>query len=477
MNFSQLLLILRAHLKISLITLIITVSTTTAVSLVWPPSYKATTSLVLNYKGVDPVTGMTLPAQLMPGYMATQVDIISSTSVALAVVDELHITDNPVVKEQFLDDTEGKQSKGDIRNWMADRLARTLMVEPSKESSVLSISYKASDPELAAKVANSFAQQYQKLSIQLKVDPLKKAALYFTEQIKLLRSNVEKAQQKLSQYQQDHSLFSVESRIDVETSRLNELSSQLVQAQAATMEANSRQAMVRGKNPVESPDVGGNPLIQNLRIGLGTAESKFSEVSQRLDKNHPQYLAAKAEVEKLRATLNEQIAATSNSVSNNARILTQRENEIRNALAAQKTKVLELNRARDEMSVLVKEVESAQRAYDTATQRYTQANLEGQSNQSDSSVLTPAVPPLEPSSPKIALNIALSVFIGGMLGLGFGLLAEMIDRRVRSANDLVAALEVPVMGQMSWGAPKKQRFKWLKKLFSRRRAKKERMQK
>ncbi len=99
MNFSQLLLILRAHLKISLITLIITVSATVAVSLTLPKTYKATTSLVLNYKGVDPVTGMTLPAQLMPGYMATQVDIINSSSVALAVVDELRWAEGPAIRE------------------------------------------------------------------------------------------------------------------------------------------------------------------------------------------------------------------------------------------------------------------------------------------------------------------------------------------------------------------------------------------
>lgn len=468
MNFSQLFLILRAHLKISLLTLIVTVAATSVVSYLMPKTYKASTSLVLNYKGVDPVTGMTLPAQLMPGYMATQVDIISSSSVAQAVVDELRWAEEPSVRQQFLEATEGK---GNIREWLAEGLARGLYVEPSKESSVLTIGFKSNSPEKAAQVANAFAHEYQKLSIQLKVEPLKKAATYFTSQIKVLRDNFENAQKKLSAYQQEHGIFSVENRLDVETSRLNELSSQLVQAQSAAMEANSRQAMARAANPVESPDVGGNPMIQNLRIGLGNAESKFSEVSQRLDKNHPLYQASKAEVDKLRATLNEQIAATSNSVSNNARIMQQREAEIRAALAAQKVKVLELNRTRDQMNLLVKEVESAQRAYETTAQRFTQANLEGQSNQSDIAVLTPAIAPLEAASPRIVLNIALSVFIGSMLGLGFGLLAEMIDRRVRSASDLVAALDVPVMGQMSWGAPNKRRFMWLRKLFSRRSAK------
>jgi uncharacterized protein involved in exopolysaccharide biosynthesis len=89
MNFTQLLLILKARSKIILIAFGLTVLTTLIVSLLLPKSYTATTSLVLNYKGMDPVTGLALPAQLMPGYMATQVDIITSRNVAIKVVDQL----------------------------------------------------------------------------------------------------------------------------------------------------------------------------------------------------------------------------------------------------------------------------------------------------------------------------------------------------------------------------------------------------
>ncbi|MES1987318.1 MAG: Wzz/FepE/Etk N-terminal domain-containing protein [Pseudomonadota bacterium] len=85
MNLLQFLLILKARYKVILITFLITVTTATAVTLFLPKSYTATTSLLLNYKGMDPVTGMVLPAQLMPGYMATQNDIIQSRNIALKV--------------------------------------------------------------------------------------------------------------------------------------------------------------------------------------------------------------------------------------------------------------------------------------------------------------------------------------------------------------------------------------------------------
>ncbi len=465
MKFSQFLLILKARRLILIATVLFTVSVTLGVSLLLPKTYKATSSLLLNYKGVDPVTGLTMPGQLLPGYMATQVDIITSKNVALRVVDRLHLADSPTVVAQFQEATGGK---GNVRDWLAELLQGKLEIVPSRESSVVDVSFKGADPEFVAAVANAFADEYQKVSIQLKVEPMQKAAAYFSEQTKLLRDNVELAQSRLSKYQQEHGIVSLDNRLDVESNRLNDLSAQLVAAQGQAMEAQSRQHMAAGGSSTESPDVAQNPLIQNLKINLGSAESKLAELSQRLERNHPLYLSTKAEVEKLRADLATQMKITSSSVSNNAQILQQREAAVRMALKTQKDKVLELNRTRDEMNVLNKDVESAQRAFDAASQRFSQTKIEGQSEQSDISVLNPAVAPIKPSSPKVMLNTIVSAFLGLLLGLGFSLLAETLSRRVRSELDLAEELQAPVLGEISWQGQPGKRMPFLKSPLTRR---------
>jgi capsular polysaccharide biosynthesis protein len=103
-------------------------------------------------------------------------------------------------------------------------------------------------------------------------------------------------------------------------------------------------------------------------------------------------------------------------------------------------------------------MENAQRAMDAVNQRFTQTSLEGQANQTEVAVLNPAVAPLEASSPKIMLNVLLSVFLGGMLGVGFGLLAEMIDRRVRSCEDIIEAFDIPVFAVIRNKPAKPRRF-------------------
>lgn len=447
MNFTQFLLILQARKKIVLGTLIATVAVTILVSLLLPPTYKGSSSVVLNTKGVDPVTGMTLPGQLMPSYVATQIDLISSKNVALRVVDQLKLAANPAVQEQFREDTGGK---GTVRDWLANLLLKKLDVVPSRESSVIEISFKGSDPAFVAAVANAFADEYQKLSIQLKADPLKKATSYFNDQIRVLRDQLEAAQSRLSKYQQDNGIVSLDNRVDVESNRLNELSAQLVVAQAAQMEASARRGVASGKAG-ESPDVAANPVVQNLRTSLSMAETKLAEAGQRLGRNHPQYQSAKAEVDQLRASLNAAVSSTSNSVGNTAHILGSRETQLRGALAEQKSKVLEINRSRDELNVLQRDVEAAQRAMDAASLRLSQTRMEGQSEQTDIAVLNPAVAPVDPSSPRLLLNTALGLFLGTVLGVGFGMLAEMLDRRVRSRADLADLVQIPVLGEINWG--------------------------
>lgn len=465
MNAHQFLLILIARRKLILATLAVTVLLTLGFSLVQQKTYKATASVLLNYKGVDPLTGLTMPGQLLPGYMATQIDIISSKNVALRVVDALKLATSPAVLAQFNASTDGR---GNVRDWLADLLLKKLEIVPARESSVVEISFKGVDPQFVSAVANAFADEYQRVTVLLKTEPMKKASTYFNEQTKLLRDNVETAQARLSKYQQEKGIVSLDfNRVDVELARLNDLSQQLVAAQGQAIEANSRERMAHG-SAVDSPDVANNALIQNMRVGLAGAEAKFSEVAQRLARNHPQYLSAKAEVDKMRADLNAALGSVSRSVGNNAAVLRQREGELRSALAAQKVKVLELNRARDELGVLLKDMDSAQRAFDAASQRLSQTRIEASSEQSDISVLNPAVPPIEPSGPRVLLNTMVSVLLGAILGVGISLLIEMLNRPIRSSGDMKELLGVPVLGTVAWRHPR-QRAPGLRALMGPRR--------
>lgn len=459
MNLQQFLRILRARWLLILVTLAVTVGTTILVSLLLPKRYTATATVVVDIKGIDQISGMLLPMLPMSGYLATQVDIIQSHNVARKAVDLLKLADNPAAKELFVREAEGK---GNIRDWLADLLLRYVKVEPSRESSVVNISYAANDPRFAAAVTNAIVHSYINTNLEMKIVPARQTNTFFNEQIASLKTGLEKAQSDLSEYQREHGIIATDERLDVENNRLNDLSSQLVAAQTQTYDALARQRQVqdfinRGQVPNTLPDVLSNPVIQGLKANATQLESKLNDLSSKVGKNHPAYQSAMAELEGVRAKLVEEMKTISGTLGSAAILAQKREEQLRASLAAQREKVLEMKKVRDDLTILTREVENAQRAYDAAQGRMTQSKLESQSTQTNVMVVNEAIEPTEPSSPKIAINTILSIVLGMMLAVGLALLREMSDRVVRSEVDMTETLGIPVLGVIG-GAQRRLRF-------------------
>lgn len=434
MNLLQFVRILRSRYKILLFVFLTTVLTTLVVSLLLPKSYKASTTVLLINKGVDPVTGHTLPMQLMHGFMATQLDVINSTRMALMVVDRLKLDQNPSIRQRF----ENSGEKTNIKHWLAAMLTKDLYVEPSRESNVITIGYRGTDPAFVAAIANTFAAAYQEISVRLTVEPSQQASIYLSDQLNILRDKLELAQSKVSRFQQEEGIVDVDNRLDIETRRLNELASKLVMAENEIMgSAGNGDNRTAGELSVVN-----NALINGIKSNLVQAEARLADTEQRLGLKHPEYEGARAQVAKLRAELVKHTRITSQGAI-------MRESEVREALEAQKTRVLALQQARDELKLLMREAEAAQHAYESALLHLNRISLEGRSNLSSVSILDPAAVPTSHDSPNIILNLIVAIFLGSLLGGFFSFLVETIDRRVRSEEDMRDIVPVPVLGSIN----------------------------
>ena len=422
---------------------VLIMSTTLVVSLMLPKEYSATASIVADPKP-DPVSGFVNPGMGTPAFMATQVDVIRSDRVSQRVVRNLKLSEDPKVRQQWLEATRGE---GTIEGWLNGNIRRAMDVKPSLESNVIMISTTASNPKFAATLANAFVQAYLDISLELRVDPARQSTSFFDLRSKDARDALEKAQARLSAYQKEKGIVVSEDRFDVENQRLNELSTQLLMAQALSSESGSRQAQAqssadRVREVLESPVVGG------IKGDLSRAEARLQELNARLGDNHPQVVEAKATISSLRSRLDAETRRVTGSVSVTATINRQREAELRASLDAQRAKVQRLRALRDEGGILLRDVESAQRAYDAVLTRLTQTSLESQTTQSNIYMLAEAYPPGAPSSPKIALNTALSLVLGILLAVGAALGLESLDRRVRGIDDVSTAIGLPLLGVM-----------------------------
>lgn len=448
MTLPQLILILRARIRVVLVALLATVLSAFLLNSILPRQYTASTAVVIDVKSPDPIAGLVLPGLISPAYMATQVDIISSDRVAQRVVGLLRMDDDPEIQQRWQEATQGK---GNIVAWQAARLQKKLSVKPSRESNVINISFVGTDPTVTADVTNAFAQAYIDVNLELKVEPARQNATWFESQTRQARDKLEAAQQAFSSQQQKSGVIAVEERLDYETAKLSELSTQLTAAQGLTSDSHSKRVSAGDAGTLT--DVMQSPLVNSLKTEIAKLESKLDESNVNLGKNHPQTQRAESELASLRGKLDSETRKIVRSIDTSYQVSKQKEKELREAIETQKSRVLSLNRQRDEISVLKRDVESAQRAFEGVSQRSAQTRLESLSVQTNAVVLNPATEPATPSSPKTTLNILASIVAGLILGVGLALLLELRNRRVRSPEDLANAIGLPVLASIAGISP------------------------
>lgn len=441
MNPHQFFLILRARYKLILLVLFTTVLATTVVSFLLPREYVATSAVVVDVKSPDPIVGVYLPAVAMPGYMATQVDVLNSVRVAQKVVKMTRLEEDAQAKADWMAAT-GGQGKLDV--WLASRLQRGLDVRPSRESNVINITFRARDAAASANFANAFAQAYIDTNIELRVEPARQYARWFEAQGKLLRDNLEQAQRRLSAYQQSKGIIVSDERLDTESARLNDLSTQLTVVQGQIAEAQSKQRSGGASGTL--PEVTQNSLITSLKIDITRLEGKLQDASGNLGRNHPQYLRMESELAELKKRLALETQSITSGFSASGTVGRGKEAALNAAIDRQKKRVMDMRRDRGEVDVLQRDVESARRALEAVTQRYSQASLESQTTQANVVMLSAAAEPIRHATPRRTINILASMLLGTLLGIGAALLLEFLDRRVRAADDLAQLPGVPLLG-------------------------------
>jgi protein tyrosine kinase modulator len=452
-NFYLLMSALRARAGVFALVLLVTILVTAVVSVLLPKKYVATASLLADARDEQSLSApTTLASQL--GYLQTQSDILTSQKVARKVVQDLKLVEDKQARSDWESETGGK---GSFEDWLADNLLKYLKVDTGG-GRIIQVMYTANDPAFAATVANGFAKAYMDTVLELRVQPTREAALWFDDQLKTLRNNLEQAQARLSKYQSDKNIVATDERLDTDNTRLAEISAELSRVQAqnldvTTREKQAREFLAEGVAADKIPDIIANPFIQGMKTELMRGESRLQELSTRYGPNYPAVQTQVAENEGLRQRLQAEMNKIVDGLQNQVRQLSRREADLRDALNTQRTRLLQLRSGRNELGIYMRDVETAQHAYDAALQRSTVSKIESRASQTNIALLNAAAEPREPSKPKIGLNILLSAIVGIMLGIAVVFLLETVDRRVRSYDDLYVGASVPVLAVLHAQAP------------------------
>ena len=454
MDLKQYILALGARRKAFFVALIATIVTAIAVALIVPKKYVATASLMMDARDEQTMSPGRLSPRERATFLQTQVDLLMSNRISTQVARDLKLAQRPGVREAWEQDTGGL---GSIDEWIAEGLRLKLDIDTSVSSLVL-VGFSSDDPKFAAEVANGFAKAYLDTVLQLRTEPTREAAKWFDEQLKTLRTQVVQAQSRLNSYQKQKGILAEDARLDVESTRLAELSTQLMVARNATYDALSRykqatEVVESGVSPEAIPDVLSNAHLNALKVDLSRVEGRLEQENAVLGPNHPQYLRTTAEVQALREKLKSETRKLVAGLGNAVQQSRKREADLQTAIEAQNQRLLNVKDYRIDMAAMTRDIEAAQRSYDAVLTRYMSNKIDATANTTNVMLLSPASEPIKPVHPKVGLIAGLSVVLGLLLAAGIVYVLEMLDRRVRSRYDLESRLAVPSLGRLSKWQP------------------------
>jgi chain length determinant protein EpsF len=441
MNLMQMLRILRLRWWLILLLFVLSLAAGYAFMLLAPKRFASTVSIIVDTK-TDPLLAALAP-NLGGAYLLTQAQIIKSDRIASRVVKMLGLAENPAAVDQWREETDGRVP---IDTYFGELLLKGLSVDMGNGSSILSVTYVAKDPKFAAAVANTFARAYIDLSVEFKVGPAREYSSFFDERQKALRSDLEAAQARLGEFQKKRGIVVSAEKIDMETARLTSLEAALATAMAESAETSSRQ---RNTGLETSVDVQQSGAVQGLKGDLARAETKLNEVSTTYGANHPARIQLEAQIAELKDQIAKEMRRVSGATSNVNRIASQKIGELRSLVDAQKRTVLSMRAERDEASVLLRDLETAQKAYEQVAQRRSQLANESQADQATAHILSPAAESLKQTFPSIEKTAAIAVAVGLLAGIAAALGWEVLDRRVRGDADMQSIDGVPLLGVIS----------------------------
>jgi polysaccharide biosynthesis transport protein len=412
--------------------LLLAVAVGTGVSMTMLTRYTATATVMLDARTPEQVADGTPNSSLPGGYLSTQMDLLMSERVGRAVIRILELGNDSEWREAW---RKAGNGQGDFDAWASEALGRELTVKPGSYSAVLTLAYRSQDPAHAARVVNAYVKAYVDTSLELRAERVRQSSGFFDARAQELRAELDKAQARLSEYQQKNSLLVGDEKLNIESTRLSELSTQLLIAQSASSDMATRLRQA-GQRPDQLQEVWRNPAVAALEGELAREDVRARELKSRLGDSHPQLLEQEARLSELRAKLAAEKGRAVGNVgfdnsANQARVA-----QISAALETQRAKVLRMQTQREQSVSLQRDVESAQRAYDVMQQRVNLVSVESQNSQGNVTVLKHATPPIAPSSPNLLKNIGASFAAGLLLGIGVVVGLEQLDRRLRTVDDL-----------------------------------------
>ncbi len=433
------------------------------VTLLSTPMYQADAKVSVKPIGQYVVEGPSVDQGFLPNqfydYLATQVEVIKSRSLAEGVVKELDLasrndllgTDVDNDRPPGMTDEDWKKAKQQLA---VSILTRNVVAEIPMSNWVITIGYRSDNPILAAEIANAYANVFIATGSRGSAENNQYALEYLKEQIDEARQRLAEAEQVSNSYARNSGIILEASGLDEDSAatstltatNLSSINARAANARAARIEAEQRWQAIQKLPVAELPEVQANPVLQGLLSERTAKLSQLADLSQRYNDDFPQIQNLQEQLKVLGA----QIERISSDIKASARsqflVAQSQERALTAELAALTGERLVEQDQQVELSALDREAQALRDQLKSLLDRYNQINSAANLDPGTISKIDSAMVPGSPFAPNIPRNMGLALVLGLALAAGLAVLRETLDDRIRSLDDVEEKVGLPLLG-------------------------------
>lgn len=426
------------------------------------PIYKATAQIQIDMQEAKIIEGADVktPSQDADRYLETQVDVLQSRSLARTVATQLGLFRDPTfLPLMHMKQAEAAQGSFNLaqtqREQVLNALQSNLSVKLPVDSSAVKVSFLSPDRALAAKVANSFADNFITSNLRRKFDTSAYARQFLESQLKQTRQRLEESERALIDYARSARLIDTGSGQSgaqssgpnsLTTSSLIQLNQNLSQAIAERIKTEQRWRETTSTPLMNLSVVQQNPAISALIQQRAQLRAQYQQNSKRYDPTYATQQELQTQIDTLSAQATRIATELRDGIRQDYAVAQRQEDALENQLTAFKSTTLAEQDRGVRYNILRREVDTNRTLYDGLLQRYKEISAASGISANNISIIDRADPPIGAVSPRPLLNLALSIVVGLLAGSGLIFLRENFNDLIRSTNDVERMLGLAAIG-------------------------------
>jgi capsular exopolysaccharide synthesis family protein len=289
-------------------------------------------------------------------------------------------------------------------------------------------------------------RQYIELTLDQGVNAASQARGFIQKQLGKVKGSLEQSQTDLQAYARGHDIKALEQEETVINERLADLNMRLTQAQAERIDLFALYQQASTLDRASLATVVNNPLIKSLREEMARALASRAELGAQFTAEYPPVRALDARIAQIDTELVNEMQRIIESIKGGYEQSVEKENLLASQLHFQKDVVASYEQKSIAFKIHQREVETNRAIYEDLLRRMKEVEVNEAIRASNVVLVDSPVVPLEPDTPNMPLNLAFSIALGLLGGVGLAFFQEYMDDSLKTPDDVERYLRLPTLG-------------------------------